>query len=81
MAGISKPLRIVSQSNTSKARCNCGILVKLQFVKMLLTAITALTTWYQGYYDIWLEGQYFRKINELHAKYGMSIKTSVTVLS
>lgn len=30
----------------------------------------ALTTCYQGYYECWLRGQYFRKINELHAEYG-----------
>ena len=36
--------------------------------------IPALTTWYQGYYDIWLGGQYFKKVDELHATYGVSTK-------
>jgi hypothetical protein len=34
--------------------------------------LAALTTWYQGYYDIWLRGQYIWKIKDLHAQYGMS---------
>jgi hypothetical protein len=29
-----------------------------------------MTTWYEGYYDIWLGGQYYKKIGELHEKYG-----------
>ena len=33
-------------------------------------APTALTTWYQAYYDIWLRGQYVWRIKEMHAQYG-----------
>lgn len=30
----------------------------------------ALTYWYEIYYDVWLGGQYFRKIAEMHKQYG-----------
>lgn len=36
--------------------------------------MAAITTWYQAYYDIWLGGQYFRKLNELHTKYGPIVR-------
>lgn len=32
--------------------------------------LVALTTWYQGYYDIWLRGQYIWRIKEMHEQYG-----------
>lgn len=32
---------------------------------------TALTTWYEGYYDLWLGGKYLFRIEEMHAHYGM----------
>ena len=33
--------------------------------------LAALTSWYEGYYEICLKGQYSRKISELHDIYGM----------
>ena len=29
-----------------------------------------MTYWYEIYYDVWLGGQYFKKIAEMHEKYG-----------
>jgi hypothetical protein len=29
-----------------------------------------VTYWYEIYYDVWLGGQYFKKIAEMHEKYG-----------
>jgi hypothetical protein len=29
-----------------------------------------MTTWYEGYYDVFLGGQYIFKIAELHKEYG-----------
>lgn len=37
---------------------------------------TALTTWYQGYYDLWLGGQYLFRIEEMHAHYGMAVSAN-----
>jgi hypothetical protein len=34
-----------------------------------------MTTWYEGYYDVWLGGQYYKKIGELHEKYGQHHQT------
>ena len=34
--------------------------------------MAAVTTWYAGYYDAWLSGQYFKKVEALHAEYGKS---------
>ncbi|KAL9105922.1 MAG: hypothetical protein Q9227_008982 [Pyrenula ochraceoflavens] len=31
--------------------------------------LAALTTWYEGYYDIWLKGRYIWKIRELHEQH------------
>ena len=33
--------------------------------------LAKLTFWYEGYWDIWCEGKYSWKIQELHEKYGM----------
>ncbi|KAL9122679.1 MAG: hypothetical protein Q9187_000765 [Circinaria calcarea] len=32
--------------------------------------LAAFTTLYQAYYDIWLHGQYFKQIDQLHQQYG-----------
>ena len=29
-----------------------------------------MTTWYEGYYDVWLGGQYIHQIAKLHKEYG-----------
>ncbi|KAI9664637.1 MAG: hypothetical protein M1821_006083 [Bathelium mastoideum] len=36
--------------------------------------LAALTYWYEIYYDVWLEGQYFRQIAEMHKKYGPIVR-------
>ncbi|CAO1597228.1 hypothetical protein XANCAGTX0491_001048 [Xanthoria calcicola] len=36
--------------------------------------LAALTTWYQAYYDIWLGGQFFLRIEEMHAQYGPVVR-------
>ncbi|KAJ2994637.1 hypothetical protein NUW58_g1501 [Xylaria curta] len=36
--------------------------------------IAALTYWYEIYYDVWLEGQYFRQIAKMHEKYGPIVR-------
>ncbi|KAL8814597.1 MAG: hypothetical protein Q9223_006192 [Gallowayella weberi] len=36
--------------------------------------LAALTTWYQGYYDLWLKGQYFVRVEEMHAQYGPVVR-------
>ncbi|KAI1318870.1 cytochrome P450 [Xylariaceae sp. FL0255] len=38
--------------------------------------LAALTRWYEGYYDVWQNGQYTFKIKELHKKYGPIIRIS-----
>ncbi|KAF2965905.1 hypothetical protein GQX73_g7677 [Xylaria multiplex] len=38
--------------------------------------LAAITRWYEGYYDIVLNGQYTFKIKELHDKYGPVIRIS-----
>ncbi|KAI0538368.1 trichodiene oxygenase [Xylaria digitata] len=38
--------------------------------------LAAITRWYEGYYDIILNGQYTFKIKELHDKYGPVIRIS-----
>jgi hypothetical protein len=35
--------------------------------------LAALTFLYEGYYDVWCEGQYTWKIRELHKQYGIYI--------
>lgn len=30
-----------------------------------------MTFWYEIYYDIWLGGTYYQKIDEMHKKYGI----------
>ncbi|XWW97958.1 hypothetical protein V2A60_005954 [Cordyceps javanica] len=34
----------------------------------------ALTYWYEIYYDVWLGGQYFRKVKQMHEKYGPIVR-------
>lgn len=34
--------------------------------------LAAVTSWYEAYYEIALNGQYSKKISQLHDKYGMS---------
>ncbi|ERF75990.1 hypothetical protein EPUS_01356 [Endocarpon pusillum Z07020] len=36
--------------------------------------LAALTTWYQAYYDIWLHGQYFRRLDRIHEEYGPIVR-------
>ncbi|KAI0179038.1 cytochrome P450 [Hypoxylon sp. FL1284] len=36
--------------------------------------IAALTFWYEIYYDVWLGGQYFKKVADLHKKYGPIVR-------
>ncbi|KAL2863960.1 cytochrome P450 [Aspergillus lucknowensis] len=36
--------------------------------------IAAITWWYEIYYDVWLGGQYFRKIDAMHKKYGPIVR-------
>lgn len=31
-----------------------------------------MTWWYEFYYDVVLGGQYFKRIKQLHTRYGMS---------
>ena len=31
----------------------------------------ALTHWYEGYYEVWLGGKYFLRLEEMHKQYGM----------
>ncbi|KAI9166335.1 Trichodiene oxygenase [Paramyrothecium foliicola] len=38
--------------------------------------LAAVSRWYEGYYDLYLEGQYTFKIAELHKKYGPIIRIS-----
>lgn len=38
-----------------------------------------MTTWYEGYYDIWLGGQYYKKIGELHEKYGQHLWIGIDI--
>lgn len=33
--------------------------------------LAALTTWYEAYFDIWLGGHFFKKMDGLHKEYGM----------
>ena len=35
--------------------------------------LAAVTYFYEFYYDVWLEGQYTWKIQDLHKQYGMSL--------
>ncbi|OAA57314.1 Cytochrome P450 [Cordyceps fumosorosea ARSEF 2679] len=34
----------------------------------------ALTYWYEIYYDVWLGGQYFRKVKQMHERYGPIVR-------
>ncbi|KAM3517960.1 hypothetical protein NHJ13051_008547 [Beauveria bassiana] len=34
----------------------------------------ALTYWYEIYYDVWKGGQYFRKVKQMHEKYGPIVR-------
>ncbi|KAI9148341.1 N-acetyltryptophan 6-hydroxylase ivoC [Paramyrothecium foliicola] len=36
--------------------------------------LAAITYWYEIYYDVWLSGQYFRKIAEMHERYGPIVR-------
>lgn len=36
--------------------------------------LAALTYWYEIYYDVWLGGQYFRSIADMHKKYGPIVR-------
>ncbi|KAL9609721.1 MAG: hypothetical protein Q9167_005529 [Letrouitia subvulpina] len=36
--------------------------------------LAALTTWYQGYYDVFCRGQYVWRIKEMHARYGPIVR-------
>ncbi|RFU78092.1 cytochrome p450 [Trichoderma arundinaceum] len=38
--------------------------------------LAALTTWYQAYYDVYLGGQFFKKSDELHRKYGPIVRVN-----
>ena len=37
--------------------------------------LAAITTWYQAYYDIWLHGQFFKKLDRLHEEYGNPLRS------
>lgn len=34
----------------------------------------ALTHWYEGYYEVWLGGQYFKRLEQLHKQYGPVVR-------
>ncbi|KAI4157454.1 MAG: hypothetical protein LQ342_008264 [Letrouitia transgressa] len=36
--------------------------------------LAALTTWYQGYYDVFCRGQYVWRIKEMHTRYGPIVR-------
>ncbi|KAI1122102.1 cytochrome P450 [Nemania abortiva] len=36
--------------------------------------LAALTHWYEGYYEVWLGGRYFKRIDELHKEYGPIVR-------
>ncbi|RYP24616.1 hypothetical protein DL765_000442 [Monosporascus sp. GIB2] len=36
--------------------------------------LAALTHWYEGYYEVWLGGKYFLRIEEMHKKYGPIVR-------
>ncbi|CAD6449307.1 5333bc3a-fea7-453e-b3a7-b6ab6420774a [Sclerotinia trifoliorum] len=36
--------------------------------------LAAATFWYEIYYDVWLGGTYYRKIDEMHKKYGPVVR-------
>lgn len=36
-----------------------------------------MTHWYEIYYDVWLGGQYFKKIQEMHERYGKLTRPNV----
>lgn len=38
--------------------------------------LAAISRWYEGYYDVVLDGQYTSKIRELHAIYGTVLTQS-----
>jgi hypothetical protein len=40
--------------------------------------IAALTFWYESYYEVCKGGQYFRIIDEMHAKYGQEFHNEPT---
>lgn len=40
----------------------------------------ALTYWYEIYYDLWLGGQCFKKIAQMHEKYGALFMSFVLFL-
>ena len=45
--------------------------VAIRIVKCIAdTALIAVTSWYEAYYDIGLRGRYLWKVQELHEKYG-----------
>ena len=41
--------------------------------------MAAFTTGYQAYYDVVQNGQFFKKLDKLHEKYGMSSQYSVLI--
>ncbi|KAK5659472.1 hypothetical protein OQA88_673 [Cercophora sp. LCS_1] len=36
--------------------------------------LAALTHWYEGYYEVWLGGQYFKRLEQLHREYGPIVR-------
>ncbi|KAH6628935.1 cytochrome P450, partial [Chaetomium tenue] len=36
--------------------------------------LAALTHWYEGYYEVWLGGQYFKRLEQLHKQYGPVVR-------
>ena len=39
----------------------------------------ALTHWYEGYYEVWLGGKYFLRLEEIHKQYGMPMNPILLV--
>lgn len=41
--------------------------------------LAAATSWYEFYFDWWLQGKYVFEIEKMHKKYGQCIQCSVTL--
>lgn len=50
------------------------VMMRFDFNLSYANVDEALTTWYQGYFDIWLGGQYIWKIKQMHEQYGIYFK-------
>jgi hypothetical protein len=47
------------------------LVLSMPLLRLTVCHRSAATYWYEIYYDVWLGGQYFKKIAEMHERYGI----------